>query len=357
MSSPTSREEKDFGEGILQIISSIAKAVFWIGVGATVIGVGFLIFTAMSPEASNNAAQAASNIALFSKILLGGVLALGGGSTFLFWGEDIIGGIQLLLGAALFFSPLYLPSMGVDASKVSAQQALEALRNGGLILGVIGLLVLMIDLASKAKMRMQQGSKADQLKYGKGIREERDRQNVFMGKCWQLPFCRKFVREKCPIYHAKRSCWKELVGCMCEESVIRNAMENKPIPKDALLAAALIPHNHKLTVIQKRERCKTCVIYNEHQKHKYKLALPLVLVFFALFYLVARSPLLEGTAGLIRGVDKVVGQATFHHGGGNGVADTPGGQWFVEILTVCIMLVAFTYVMKLLEYLIFKLKV
>ena len=57
---------------------------------------------------------------------------------------------------------------------------------------------------------------------------------------------------------------------MCEEDVIRGAMEGRVISKDALVAATMIPRNNKLTIAQKKERCKTCVIYNEHQKHKYR---------------------------------------------------------------------------------------
>src|SRR5205085_2434679 len=98
-----------------------------------------------------NVQQAQNNVNIFSKVLFGGILALAAGGTFTWWGEDILAGIQLLLGAALFFSPLYLPSLGVDPSKPAAQDAMGALRNGGLILGVIGLLVLVIDLATKAR--------------------------------------------------------------------------------------------------------------------------------------------------------------------------------------------------------------
>src|SRR5205823_3893098 len=124
--------------------------------------------------------------------------------------------------------------------------------------------------------------KKDTLKYGKGIKEEQNIRNTFMGKCWQLPYCRKFVRERCLIYHSRRTCWKERVGCMCEEEVIRNAMENRTIPKDAVAAAKYIPVNNRITMAQKRERCRQCVIFNEHLKHQYRLFLPVTVAAFAL---------------------------------------------------------------------------
>ncbi len=189
------------------------------------------------------------------------------------------------------------------------------------------------------------------MKYGKGVKEEPDKQNVFMGKCWQLPYCRKFVRERCPIYHARRTCWRELVGCMCEEDVIRGAMENRVISKDALSAANAIPRNNKLTIIQKRERCKTCVIYNEHQRHKYKAAVPGILCGAGFIYIIAHGPLISLTGGLIVQMGRLVGKLTYDKLG------TDTSPYFAEGLLVVLFIFGISYAMKLLEYLIFTLKV
>src|SRR5262249_14119457 len=150
----------------------------------------------------------------------------------------------------------------------------------------VGLGAVLFDVITRVRIRVREGARADQLKYGKGVKEEKDIRNVLLGRCWQLPYCRKFVRERCPIYHARRTCWKERVGCMCEESVIRNAMSGRVIPADAVAAAKFIPQNHKLTMEQKKERCRQCVIYLEHQKHKYKLAMPAAIGGMAVVYIV-----------------------------------------------------------------------
>jgi hypothetical protein len=143
---------------------------------------------------------------------------------------------------------------------------------------------------------------------------------------------------------------------MCEESVIRDAMENKVIPKDAVAAASFIPHNNKLTFIQKKERCKQCVIYNEHQKHKYRAALPATILFFALFYIACRGFLLEATKGIIGSMNSLVGKLTYNAGTNKG----PGAvvsEPFQELLLICVMVILLAYALKLLEYLIFKLKI
>jgi hypothetical protein len=352
-----SGSDRGIAEAFHDFLTGAAKLVFYLGLILGLGATGFCIYTAFAFSGGSVQAsevQALSNIDLFLKVIVSGLIAAGVGATYLFWGEELLGALMLIVAGLLYFSPLILTSAtGVQADNRVVQSALGAVQTGGLILGIIAILVLMADILVRIKLRSQQGAKADQLKYGKGIKEESERQNVFLGKCWQLPFCRKFVREKCPIYHAKRTCWREQVGCMCEEQVIRGAMENKVIPKDEVAAAAMIPHNNRLTFQQKRERCKQCVIYNEHQKHKYKALLPAVIIGFILFYAVFRLPLLSATAGMVNSMSRIVGKLTFSEANANKVVSAP----FQELLLICIMIILMTYSLKVLEHLIFKLKI
>ncbi|HSI72747.1 MAG TPA: hypothetical protein VK934_06180 [Fimbriimonas sp.] len=339
----------DLSETFENFLNGCAKMLLWLGALATLGAIALLIFTAASAQTGQEA-DALRNIAIFQKILNVGVMALGVGLSYLFWGEDILGAIQLGLAAAMYFSPLFLPSLVGSGPAVGP--AAGALQQGGIIYGLLAIVVTLADVLIRVRTRVKVGVKADQLKYGKGVKEEKDRQNVFMGKCWQLPYCRKFVRERCPIFHAKRTCWKELVGCMCEEQVIRNAMENRPIPKDELLAANFIPRNNKLTDGQKKERCRTCVIYNEHQRHKYKLTMPVLVGGFIVAYVVLRPVLIEATEKLVLSINKIVQVSTLDKMGNF----TPPHA-FVEMLLVVFFIIGLTYSMKTLEFLIFRAKV
>jgi hypothetical protein len=342
-------------------LESFCKAAAWAGIAAMVIGIGFLLYTfSVVGGGSSNvvAADAMSNIDIFGKVLLGGSMALILALTFLYWGEETLGVLQLVGAGALYFAPLFVPQIfGVTSPTEAGSAALGAMQTAGMVTGGIAVVVLVADLITRIRVRSQQGMRAEALKYGKGIKEERDIQNVFLGKCWQLPFCRKFVRERCPIYHSRRTCWKEQVGCMCEEQVIRDAMEGKVIPKDALAATQYIPRNTRLTSAQKFERCKQCVIYNEHQKHKYKAILPAVGIGFVLFYVLMRGPLLTFSGGIIEAIDRMIGRATFQPKSGVSETITQSGLPFHEILLVCIMVILFAYTLRLLEFLVFKLKV
>lgn len=336
----------------------IARLMVTAGAIGTVLCAGFLFYYFMTFASTNppNVAQAQQLIAAFT--LWGGVAAvvLAIGLSFTWWGEDILSVILILVSAALYFSPMYLPMMAGDTIAQVASRSMAGIQQIGGMMGIVAILVTVVDVSGRIRNRLTHGAKADTLKYGKGVKEEPDRQNVFLGKCWQLPYCRKFVRDKCPIFHAKRTCWKERVGCMCEEKVIANAMSgNFTIPKDALTAAKYIPYNEKLPMQIKVERCRQCVIYNEHQRQKYKLALPATLAAMAGIWLVAREPMKSLLQRLLTTSDQFLGQATL--GGKKAVTDPIHLAAFRELLVILIMIMILAYMMKLIEYLLFKVKI
>lgn len=285
--------------------------------------------------------------------ILGAVLMVVG-AAFTFWEEEIMVATNIILGIGLYLAPTWVPMVinGPGANSEAFNAGVSGVSSIGISTLIMGLLVLVGDITIRVKNRATQGTKADQLKYGKGIKQETDKQNVFMGKCWQLPYCRKFVRERCPIFHAKRTCWKELVGCMCEESVIRNAMENKVVSKEALLSGAAIPQNNKLSTSAKKERCYNCVIYNEHQKHKYRLSLPLLMLSSVGLYIIIREPAANAINRMIGSASTTMNSAT-----GGAIKDVNTGEWFTQFLVLAIVVVFATYALKVLEFAIFRLKV
>lgn len=345
-----------------EFLEGAAKFLLWAGLLAVLAATGFLLFTYFTFSGGGTTAspdQAAFNISIFSKVLIVGMVAVGVGSTFLFWGEETLCAFQLMGAGLFYFAPLLVPALNGQSDAnlaVPAASALATIQNGGMAFGVIALLVLIADVSVRIRLRSVQGTKADQLKYGKGIKQEQDIRNVFMGKCWQLPFCRKYVRERCPIYHANRTCWKEYVGCMCEEEVIRNAMENKAIPKDPAVAVNFIPYNNRLPLAAKQQRCKQCVIYNEHQKHKYRLVLPIVLSVYAIIVAGAFNFWMGLMESLILKLNRIVGIATYQKAEAKAAADLVPYS-FQMILLLCIVLVLVTYTLRLIEYLIFKAKI
>jgi hypothetical protein len=348
-------------EALQGFLDSLARFFLFAGGGALILGAAVvLINTTGGANATGPLAeQAMRNIELFGKIgMIGGIVAAIGAS-WLWWGEETLGPLLLIVGGALYFSTYFLPpALQITPNDVSAS-GLKALSMIGAPVGIIAIFDILADVGGRMRIRAREGARADQLKFGKGMKEERDIRNVFLGKCWQLPYCRKFVRERCPIYHSRRTCWNERVGCMCEESVIQNAMEGKVIPSDIVAAAKYIPKNAKLTPAQKAERCRQCVIYNEHQKHKYQLALPLSALALVGLYILVHSPLHAAVQGMLEQADKMMVKDDRLAGAGatDVTGITKGMIPYAEIIMVAGFLILFAYTVRVLEYLFFKAKV
>lgn len=354
------------GDAVTSLVDGIAKLLFYCGLAAAVVGIGVLVFQVFG---SSGADQTAINQALqyqdyFRQAALYGMMSAALGAAWLFWGEEVGGPILLMVGLALALATAYLPSLvqqGQGGELVG--NAITYLSTAGYPAVIVGIIMIIADGVQRAKIRIQQGAKAEQMKYGKGMKEERDVRDQFLGKCWQLPYCRKFVRERCPIYHAKRTCWKERVGCMCEESVIKNALEGKVISKDMIAASKFIPKNNKLSPAAKAERCRQCVIYNEHQKHKYNLFLPITIVGIAGIYIGMRPVLADGIQSALKGVDNVYKTVTLNavqtasEDSARATSIDGGAIPYNEVILFVLALVALAYAIKVLEFLIWKLKI
>lgn len=353
-------------DSVAGVFDGIAKLLVTVGGGAAIIGLGMLLyqFFGTGGAAPDQIQQALGIQDIFRQLALYGTLVASLGAAWMFWGEEVTGPIMIVVGLLLAFMTAWVPMVmpNVQANELQGN-ALNYLSMAGYPAVIVGLILFLADMAGRMKNRLREGAKADQMKYGKGMREERDTRNVFMGKCWQLPYCRKFVRERCPIYHARRTCWKERVGCMCEESVIKTAMEGgSVIPKDLVSAAKFIPKNHTLSQAAKAERCRQCVIYNEHQKHKYKLLLPITLVSVGATYLAMRPVLADSIQGALRSIDNIYKTATITtnsdlNSAAQATSIDGGSIPYNEIILFVLTLVLLAYTIKFVEYLIWKIKV
>lgn len=354
---PLGSSQEETVAGFLDGFVRFALFVSGIGILGSLGLILLVFFSFSSGQATADANQAIRNLDSLGIALIVSALIFMAGMAYAHWGEEVLSPLLLIGAALVFFLPDYLPMIVSTADfNVVTGQALSTVRNAGAWAGGAAVLVMLLDIGTRVRDRVVQGSRADQLRYGKDIREQADIRNVFLGKCWQLPFCRKFVRERCPIYHSRRTCWKERVGCMCEEQVIANALEGKVIPRDVVAAAKYIPRNAKLTPAQKAERCRQCVIYNEHQKHKYKLALPLCVGLVAGSYVLFKPQLLALMAATIEQGNRFIRTATA--GATRAATPTaPGFDIFQEVMLVCLMLIVLAYLMKVVEFFVFKLKI
>lgn len=350
--------------------------VAWISGFVTLATVAYLVYVVIGlcaptpqPLASADVARLAGSIALAGKVFVIALAVLCLCVVAMIFHESITGPVMLFGAAVIYWGVPLLITLFTEGQTAANQHlytvALQQIRLGAFVPILPGVALIVYQLIESASNRGRHGAKAEQIKYGKGVKEEPEVVYRFLGKCWQLPYCRKFIRVKCPIYLSRKCCWRERVGCMCEEDVIRSAMEGTvQIPKEAVLAAQYIPYNKTLTSGEKAERCRNCIIYNEHQRHKYRLVVPLLI-----FGIIGPLALKHDEAqtqmnGLLDTLDKVV--ARFSVAASNTPADPRSMTVFQnvkaspiasEIILICIVTIVLAYSLRAVEYALFKLKI
>ena len=362
-------------------------------------------------------AGALQNIALAQLVLtwgfgIGSVLA-----AIAYFGEEVIGytlvGGALLIGLGIPFGFQQFGGENFAATKsVALDKVYGALTAGMLFpLAVGGLLVSYDVLLRLIKtVRERPTVKVEKMTYGTGARPEntgRPPRVSLLGKCWEGPFCRDFIRPHCPVFLKRQACWTNKVGCYCEESIVskaaakvtgqslpmagsrfadtaaRDTIGSAPDPSEASFqaigsasgtsgmatrgigglapqptfgAAATKPRRVDLTAGQKRERCRSCVIYNEHQREKYNLLLPLVILGTILFCGFFAVQFQTNATAVVNGIEAVVNRFSFLPGNSKveiGSSSTAVAWLFIVAATVAIV----SKSLQLLEWCVFKIKI
>lgn len=260
---------------------------------------------------------------------------------------------------------------------------------------------------------------SDTLTYGNEARvEAKPIRTSLLAKCWEGPYCRDFVRVHCPIFIKRQACWRVKQGCYCEEEIVSAAAakvqgvhlemapnknanfanaptqpvtsippSSAPIaPTAGLSAVGSAPkaggmgrlpdvvtiqignetptsvvtnsggyQKRDLSPAQKRERCRNCVIYNEHQREKYKILLPVVFVGGIALCAIFAVPLRELFSASIMGVDRLLAHISFNTGAAPKLQrPAEGAAW---ALVGAFGLMFLSKMLQLLEWACFKVKI
>ena len=267
------RITKSADNGLSSILSDnvldIIKKVFQGALILTLLLFTYLMYGLLSgqmadagskPAEAQHALQLVKQLSLYLNIglvitLLTGIL--------LYYEAESFGVILLLIAAFLAYGlqlsiALLLSS---DADRVTnnavSQELLKEVHLAAMMIGAPGILMLLRTMFSRF-MTARKGTDLTDLTYGQNATKEEVPKALIgaFAKCWQLPFCREGIRKGCPIYHARTKCWKERVGCMCEESIILMSMGGKETTRgqDMTKESGFVPIGDLLTKSAEEKR-------------------------------------------------------------------------------------------------------
>lgn len=277
-----------------------------------------------------------------------------------------------LLGAAAFFAE-GVPVITVQvygfthaASSNASQTVFKDFQSLSWMFGVPGVLWTVVDIARRlmaaADIAAVQRANA---KYGHGVTKQRAKtqKQVFLGRCWEGPFCKDHIRVKCPVFLEKRGpCWQRKEGCMCEERIILQTMiatDWKDQMSRADKALSMSSGSRQvLSPAAKRERCRSCVIYNEHQRQKHKALTTLVLVGIPTL-LVLNFDVLRHVVNVFLGMTDAMAKRFSFTADPTGIALLHSGDYslFAWVMVFVFAVVLLSQALKLVEYVCFTLKI
>ncbi len=179
--------------------------------------------------------------------------------------------------------------------------------------------------------------------------------------CWQMPFCHQAIREICPAFKARKSCWRFGRGCNCDPGLVEQLIRTGGVgastdSQQRQRQQEYIRSDLRADAPVQRERtisCAQCAIYLEHQRAKYRVLNPILAIATILAFFVFYQPLLRLYDLTITGMATVASQFTY----GSQVdpqywfdqLNTPTGQVFFLIILGLLVL---SWVLKFTEWLI-----
>lgn len=368
--SSRSPEEMVLPRSILSFTSAVMSLASFVA-GAAILYLLFGLFYGLNDFGSWEVArqrQMLSNIDLAGTGLLVG-LGVGALCAALnFWWEETAGYV-LLIGALLLGIglPMAYPML-VEAGEPNkgVVVALRVFGPAAILPGVVGAILVVRDLVSKLLLTLQRRSfEAEDMQYGKDAsKAERPVRMSLMAKCWEGPYCRDFVRAHCPIFIQKATCWKQRRGCYCEEEIVSTAAT-----KTKGLALEMAPDSRfnnanpgrpgrklLLSDAQKVERCRNCIIYNEHQRDKYRVLLPVVVVLVAGICFLLSPLMREWIASGMTGFESAVNRFSFSGTADKAVKLTRPNETAQWVVVVAFSVMVLSKALQTLEWAVFEKK-
>ncbi|MDX1934485.1 MAG: hypothetical protein SFU56_17940 [Capsulimonadales bacterium] len=342
-----------------------------------------------------------------SQILLWGLMIGSLCVALVLWGEETIGYIMLAGAVGLAFGiPFVFATFGNQSqSGRGLVAALMGFRNAAYVPGVVGLALVIWDIIRRftSAFRDKQMN-PESFTYGNDASAERKpmRTSLF-GRCWEGPYCRDSIRPHCPIFQAKKACWKERRGCYCEEDIVTQAAQkvqgivlgmapdpqrnyaNSPTPGAAPtpmtfsgiggstagrgpemtvggrgivgIDQEFSRRRIELTMAEKVERCRNCIIYNEHQAEKYRILLPIVIIGGIALCFFLSGWMKDLISGGFTMADALVSRISFKAGGQNTPTFGKPNDIVSWGIVVAVSLMIVSKMLQTLEWACFKAKI
>ena len=277
----------------------------------------------------------------------------------------------IVLGLLLFFGMPYLmdtygasgsplkPALAKLGNPLNFLKAEYVLAGAAFIgAGVIFLMGHAVYFVTNAGARRPRAN-AEAAKTAQSVRKPQDK---FLGRCWELPFCRDTDKMMCPIRQAKKPCWRGGRGCYCDQNIILALTGGSAYQAStgslgyASRVASTIAKPKSYA--EKRDQCLQCPVYLHHQAQKYKIMAPLFLIGVIAAIALLWMPITTGYPAAMQALGRAASGISF------GTSTNGVPAWANELASSTpmmymavgvIALLCLSYVLHALEWILYRL--
>jgi len=358
---------------LLGLLVRWARVILQVSLALFVVSLGYILYGVFSGVLNQQVdARVINNLRIMGQILA--VASTAGALAFCFLTIDelayaIVAGI---IGAGLMFGmPMLVANNLAQGDSRAIAVIGEWSKNAGMgVLAIVALRIL-FEIVQQIRLAEEKRRIRAELEGELGPKKVKKTGRGVWSPCWGLPYCHEAVREHCPAYKARKSCWRFGYGCNCDPGLIerlirsgameggRGAAHTTSAQKTA--HEAYVRSDLQADVItRQKERtipCSKCPIYLDHQRQKFKIVNPLAVIAALVGMAVLYKPLTGIYTLVVSGTARIASSFTYG-------TNVDAGSWFAYLNTsgikifffVIVGLLILAYVLKFVEWVIFEKK-
>ncbi len=367
------RQQVDAGAVLLAWSRTVLQAAL---VGF-VISLGYILYGLFSGKLRgvtdpNEIQRLVGNFTLMGQVLTVSSFLAAISLLVLTFGEVAYAVLVGIVGAGLMFGmPIIIGSnLGQDSD--FAQPISNWCANAGLVvLFLVGLRILweIGDQIRRAAFKSEAQKEIEEASIAQRQTKKRRKGPRLWDPCWDLPYCHDAVKDVCPAFKARRSCWRFGYGCNCDpgliEQLIRTGGANvgkaaaKKTSGERTVSEAYVRSDLQADTVVGRERtipCVKCAIFIEHQRQKYRIVNPIAIVGTLVGLVFLYQPLTTVYSQIIKAAAAWAARFTLEAdmidpGRWIGYLDSPFVKGFFFVF---VGLIALSYVLRAVEWLVLR---
>lgn len=292
-----------------------------------------------------------------------------------YFAEAVFIWVMAALGALCFFvMPIIINSRAANDSSAARGMVGAMLGAGELIFFLVAARVV-YELYQRARRGKVDPAEQEQTVIAPAKKAKMPSLSILQ-PCWELPYCHEHIKQVCPAWKKRRSCWRDKRGCNCDptmiEAMLRSGAATRGVGAQQKQTASgylrveledhADPADPQQQAFQQTISCSKCPIYNEHQRQKFRVLNPLMVVgcVAGLVAAYVQGYFERAFGWLITTASHMIAQLSFEGGQASSQPawlaqlNTSGVYWlFIVLVSVMI----FTYVVKVVEWAIFVKKI